>query len=130
MFNAINRDGCLIMAQPAGAAPRSCHAPVTHAGLAFFEHESGRCYVYKVFACSAHSDEITAAHPMLDHDRAELERRREAQRQVLEEHAPAETCYLDPIAYGREARELVARAKVWVEREFSGRGGTPSGPGS
>lgn len=120
-FGAISTAGCLLMRERDSASPVPCRAPVTHAALVLFEERDGRCCAYKIFTCAEHStaDKIRAAHPLLEHDRAELARRREARRRILEEGAPAHTSDLDPIAVGRAARELVARAIEWAARAES-----------
>jgi len=55
------------------------------------------------FACPDHVDDLIAARPLHDRDRAEQARRRRGNEQQVGD-----------LAVGREARELVERARRWA----------------
>jgi hypothetical protein len=113
VFSEIGRPGCIVTVSGPLGKPADCHRAPTHAGLAFFEYPRAR--VWLVFACDEHCGELIAARRMLDRDRAELARRAEARRRVVEEKATVAP--LEPLAVGSNARRLVERARAWVERD-------------
>jgi hypothetical protein len=65
--------------------------------------------VWWAFACAAHVEYLTAARALLDRDRAELARRRRPRED-------RDGATVGPVATGRQARELIARARRWAER--------------
>jgi len=89
------------------AAPRRCLQRVVAAGLVD-RLESRRPAVWLSFACAGHVGNLIAARPLLDRDRAEMARRRF--------HHDAMRIDPDrgPLATGRAARELLARAQRWA----------------
>jgi hypothetical protein len=58
MFDSVDTPGCAVMGRGDVETPRSCEAPVTHAGLAFFEHPRPRTYL--LFASARHADQLIA----------------------------------------------------------------------
>jgi hypothetical protein len=90
-------------------APTRCQATVVAAGVVFYERP--RPSVWWAFACAAHVDELTAARALLDRDRAEIARR---QRHPRGDGPGGEA--VQPLARGRQARELIARVRRWADR--------------
>ena len=104
-----SRGGCAIMASGYKGTPRNCEGHVTHAGLRWFP--SNRT-LWLVFACAAHADQLEAARPLLDRDRAELARRRERTRRQL---AGQPTHWEpQPLATGAAGLRLLERARTWA----------------
>jgi hypothetical protein len=94
---------CAGYQHPGPYAPYHCPRPVVAAGLVFYEERRGQ-FLYLAFACPEHTRELIAARPLQERDHAEITRRRTR---------PA-TERTEPLAVGREARELVARARRWA----------------
>lgn len=86
-----------------------CNGRVKFAGLAYFTHSR---QVWLAFVCAEHKWQLVTPRPLLDRDRAEIARRREALRRVTEDHLP----YVkpQPLAVGREALALIENARKWA----------------
>jgi hypothetical protein len=80
--------------------PSHCTREPVAAGLAFYA-AARRQSVRLAFACPDHVDDLIAPRPLCERDRAEMGRRH--QREPVAE-----------LAVGREARELVERARRWA----------------
>jgi hypothetical protein len=61
--------------------PRGCQGAVTHAGLILREHP---VQAWLAFSCSMHTDDLIAARPLLDRDRAVLADWRARERRALD----------------------------------------------
>lgn len=94
---------CAGYQHPALYAPYHCPRPVVAAGLVYYEEHRGQ-FLYLAFACPEHAELLITARPLQERDRAEITRR--------QTRAPSEKN--GPLAVGREARELVARARHWA----------------
>lgn len=105
--------GCGGFVQPAGLAPRACQAAPEFVGLKMYRQDSGRRHVVRGFACAGHVEHFDVARPLRDADRALLERRRERQRVELSGRR-WDGEREGPLAWGREADELLERARAWV----------------
>lgn len=105
-------------------APTSCSLPVVAAGLVL-GGDRRRPTVWLAFSCAEHVEHLDVARPLTDRDRAEMARRRT--------HAEASRPDPDvgPLATGRAARKLLARARRWAaahpERTYPA-SGTSSSP--
>ena len=88
-----------------------CGGRVEFAGLAYFEQTK---QAWLAFTCADHRGQLIASRPLTEADRAEIARRLEAHRRVVEDHEPF--VKPEPLARGRAARELVERAKRWAGR--------------
>ena len=77
------RRGGLRCVQHAGhtGTPRGCQGAVTHAGLILREHP---VQAWLAFSCSMHTDDLIAARPLLDRDRAVLADWRARERRALD----------------------------------------------
>ncbi|OLT12918.1 hypothetical protein BJF78_23200 [Pseudonocardia sp. CNS-139] len=66
-----------------------------------------------MFTCAHHTDEVIAARPLLDRDRAELTRRRDRATSVRagHRHPPVE-----PLRVGTAALRLVEDARAWAAK--------------
>jgi hypothetical protein len=84
--------------------PRGCRGAVTHAGLILREHP---VQAWLAFSCSMHTDDLIAARPLLDRDRAVLADWRARERRTLDGQGwdPPR-----PLAVGTAANYLVRRA--------------------
>lgn len=88
--------------------PRDCPRPVTRAGLRLVLEPEPRLFL--CFACDEHANQLDAPRPLRPRDAQErAARRRRAQAGRAD--APAA-----PLARGREAIELHARALAWAAR--------------
>lgn len=87
-------------------------------------YEYPRPSVMWCFACPEHAEELIAARPLQERDRAEMARRRE----LSARHAPDPQG--GPLAVGRAARELVDRARRWAQAhpELTYTAGDPGPP--
>ena len=81
-------------------SPSSCTRAPVAAGLVFYSSPR-RQSVMVSFACPDHAGDLIAARPLRDRDRAEMARR--ARQEPVAQ-----------LAVGREARELVERARRWA----------------
>lgn len=86
--------------------PSLCTAAPVAAGLVFYA-TARRQSVMLAFACPEHVAELIAARPLHERDRAEMARRYDRQ-------ARRQPDGVEPLAVGREARELVERARRWA----------------
>jgi hypothetical protein len=126
VFGELSRAGCIVTVTGPLGKPASCHQPPTYAGLAFFEYPRAR--VFLVFVCDAHRGEVIAARPMLERDRAELARRADKLRRVLEDGA--RDTPLGPLAVGAAARRLSrGRAPGLLASDDDARSATVTGVG-
>ena len=84
--------------------PCGCQGAVTHAGLILREHP---VQAWLAFSCSMHTDDLIAARPLLDRDRAVLADWRARERRALDGQGwdPPR-----PLAVGAAANYLVRRA--------------------
>lgn len=105
--------GCGGLVHHDGTGPSACTAPPTAAGLRVYAQR--RLAVWLGFACNSHAHQLVAPRPLLDRDREVLRRRREREATLLagrawngEEEGP--------LARGRDAARLVARAEAWAKR--------------
>lgn len=88
--------------------PRDCPRPVTRAGLRLVLEPEPRLFL--CFACDEHANQLDAPRPLLARDAQERAARRH-RAQTARADAPA-----TPLARGREAIELHARALAWAAR--------------
>lgn len=110
---AASRPGCAAAAGDGYAGtPRHCIAAPTHAGLIYFPHPPPG-QVWLAFACDRHADQLVAARPLTDPDRAELAARRERLRRILDGEPPQPE---RPLAVGAAAQRLLRRARRWAGR--------------
>lgn len=93
-------------------APRRCKAEPTVVGLRMYQERSGRRHVVRGFACDRHADHLDVHRPIEDRDRVILDRRRERERVELAGRV-WEGEDEEPLAWGREADELLERARAW-----------------
>ena len=92
---------------------RSCNGEVTATGLWFYSHR--RSAVWQGFACEQHAQLLIAPRRLLPRDYDVLRRRqRRAPGQHTEAHYAGEQD--GPLARGRDAEQLVARAQAWAAR--------------
>jgi hypothetical protein len=99
--------------------PCGCQGAVTHAGLILREHP---VQAWLAFSCSMHTDDLIAARPLLDRDRAVLADWRARERRALDGQGwdPPR-----PLAVGAAANYLVRRAlrktatRHWAEPSTS-----------
>lgn len=86
--------------------PSLCTAAPVAAGLVFYA-TARRQSVVLAFACPEHTAELIAARPLHERDRAEMARRSDRQARLQPDG-------VEPLAVGRDARELVDRARRWA----------------
>jgi hypothetical protein len=86
-----------------------CGGEPTWAGLKWFP---GPESVWLAFTCDRHRDRLIAPRRLLPKDRAELAARAERIRRSVEDHVP--WVPEQPLARGRAARALIARARAWA----------------
>ncbi len=89
--------GCGAIVPSGDGHPLYCRHIPTWAGLRWYPYPAPGS-VWLAFTCDTHVDQVEAARPLLDRDRAELQRRRDHPRQV------------QPLATGAAGRRLVERA--------------------
>lgn len=88
--------------------PRACRCPVTRAGLRLVLEPEPRLFL--CFACDEHANQLDAPRPLRPRDAEErAARRRRAQAGPADSPAA-------PMAVGRDAVELHARALAWAAR--------------
>lgn len=94
-------------------APRRCKAEPVFVGLLMYRERSGRRHVVRGFACTRHTYHFDAYRPLEERDRVVLERRRDRERV---ERAGRVWAGEDehPLAWGRDADELIKRAQAWM----------------
>lgn len=93
--------------------PVSCNATVTVVGLRVYSQR--KLTAWRGFACEQHADQLVAPRRLLPRDEEVLRRRRERETALLAGRAwdgPEE----GPLARGRDAERLVARAQAWAAR--------------
>ncbi|MBC3189511.1 hypothetical protein H7X46_00305 [Pseudonocardia sp. C8] len=102
--------GCGAMVSGSGGPPSRCTGGATYAGLVMFATER-RQEVWLSFACEQHVDRLDAPRRMLPRDQAVRDERRRN-----EQAARSARPYTQPkpLALGREARELHAKALRWA----------------
>lgn len=88
--------------------PRDCRRPVTRAGLRLVLEPEPRLFL--CFACDEHASQLDAPRPLRARDAKERAARR---RRAQAAHADAPAA---PLAVGRDAVELHARALAWAAR--------------
>lgn len=98
--------------------PSECPHEPTVTGLVLYGGPGKRRAVWQGFACSAHAAHLRGARPLLPRDRGLLAARRDARRTELAGRRWAGERE-GPLARGREADELLARAEAWAERYVS-----------
>lgn len=94
-------------------APRPCGAEPIYVGLHLYRQPSGRRHVVRGFACDRHTAHFAAYRPIEDRDRLLLERRRERRRVEMAGRV-WDGEREQPLAWGQEADELIARARAWM----------------
>lgn len=102
-------------------APRQCDREPVVVGLVMIGGPGRRRALWRGFACAAHAGELLAARALRPRDQALLAHRREAWQTQLAGR-PWRGTPEQPLAWGREADELLARAQAWVARH-AGRAG-------
>lgn len=105
--------GCGSYVDRGNLAPKPCGAEPTHAGLIMFRRPSGRRYVVREFTCATHADHLDVARPIQERDRPVLQRRRDREQAQLAGRAWSGEDE-QPVAWGREADELMERARAWM----------------
>lgn len=118
--------GCGGFIYPALTAPYACAATPTVAGLRYSERDRT---VWLGFACDIHAGQLIAARALLARDRDRLRTRQERERTELDGRRWA-GLRDGPLARGRAAEQLVARARIWAGAHPWRPGSTSSGPGS
>lgn len=104
--------GCGGYVDRVALAPRSCEVEPTMVGLKMYRERSGRRHVVRGFACDRHTAHFDVYRPIEGRDRAILDRRRERERVELAGRVWEGEREV-PLAWGREADELLERARAW-----------------
>lgn len=105
--------GCGALVPRDTLGPSGCTGTVTAVGLRLYSLR--RSTVWLAFACEEHLGQLLAPRRLLPRDREALLRRRERQRLLLARqvwHGEVE----GPLARGRDAERLAARAQAWAAR--------------
>ncbi len=105
----IHAPGCGGYQHGMWTAPAACGRPVVAAGPVFYPYPHPQTWLG--FACAEHVGLLEVARPLTDSDRAVLARRsaRHHEHRPNPGPVPEEV----PLATGRAARELIARARRW-----------------
>lgn len=107
--------GCGCFVHHAGDAPCQCDREPVVVGLVMIGEPSQRRTLWRGFACDDHVGELLAARALLPRDHALRAHRRDAWHTQLAGRrwtgSPGQ-----PLAWGREAAELLARAQAWAAR--------------
>lgn len=98
-----------------GVAPHQCMQEPVVVGLVLIGEPGLRRALWRGFACEVHAGELLAARALRPRDQALLAHRREAWHTQLAGRRWSGTPE-QPLAWGREADELLARALDWVAR--------------
>jgi hypothetical protein len=80
LYGPMSTLGCVVYRTDSVGRPCDCFGAVTHAGMIYFGYP--RPTAWLAFACAEHAGHLIAARPMLERDRAELARRRQARAQA------------------------------------------------
>lgn len=104
--------GCGGYVDRVALAPRPCEVEPTMVGLTMYREPSGRRQLVRGFACDRHAAHFDVHRPIEDRDRPILDRRRERERVELAGRA-WDGEREEPLAWGREADELLERARAW-----------------
>lgn len=107
-------------------APTACAATPIVAGLRYSARDRT---VWLGFACDTHADQLIAARPLLPRDRDRLRTRQDRERTELDGKRWA-GLRDGPLARGRAAEQLVARARVWAAAHPWRPGSASRAPGS
>ncbi len=106
-------------------APTACKAAATSAGLRYSEQDRT---VWLGFACDVHADQLIAARALLPRDRDVLRTRQDRERTELDGKRWA-GLRDGPLARGRAAEQLVARAQEWAAAHPLQRDSASGSPG-
>ena len=106
----IHAPGCGGYQHGMWTAPAACGRPVVAAGPVFYPYPHPQTWLG--FACAQHVGQLEVARPLTDSDRAVLARR--SARHHNHRPDPGQEHEEAPLATGRAARELIARARRWA----------------
>lgn len=96
-------------------APRQCDREPVVVGLVLIGEPGRRRALWRGFACELHADALLAARALRPRDQALLTHRHTAWHTQLAGR-PWHGAPEQPLAWGREADELLARAQAWAAR--------------